>query len=72
MSRNKIVEIEQGAFEGAYSIDEMWVFIFVLGIEFEGANSIDEMWVTDDMMVFVMLMMLMVMQVSKEQIKSPG
>ena len=23
MSRNKIVEIEQGAFEGAYSIDEM-------------------------------------------------
>lgn len=72
MSRNKIVEIEQGAFEGAYSIDEMWVFIFVLGIEFEGANSIDEMWVTDDMMVFVMMMMLMVMKVSKEQIKSHG
>ena len=23
MSRNKIVEIEQGAFEGAYSINEM-------------------------------------------------
>ena len=72
MSRNKIVEIEQGAFEGAYSIDEMWVFIVVLGIEFEGANSIDEMWVTDDMMVFVMMMMLMVMKVSKEQIKSHG
>ena len=72
MSRNKIVEIEQGAFEGAYSIDEMWVFIFVLGIEFEGANSIDEMWVTDDMIVFVMMMMLMVMKVSKEQIKSHG
>ena len=72
MSRNKIVEIEQGAFEGAYSIDEMWVFIFVLGIEFEGANSIDEMWVTDDMKVFVMMMMLMVVKVSKEQIKSHG
>ena len=34
MSRNKIVEIEQGAFEGAYSIDDMWVFVFVLGFEF--------------------------------------
>ena len=70
MSRNKIVEIEQGAFEGAYSIDEMWVFVF--WFEFEGAYSIDEMWVTDDMMVFVMMMMLMVMKVSKEQIKSHG
>ena len=29
MSRNKIVEIEQGAFEGAYSIDEMWVFVCI-------------------------------------------
>ena len=74
MSRNKIVEIEQGAFEGAYSIDEMWVFVFVflLGFEFEGAYRIDEMWVTDDMMVFVMMMMLMVMKVSKEQIKWHG
>ena len=72
MSRNKIVEIEQGAFEGAYSIDEMWVFVFVFVLGFEGTHSIDEMWVTDDMMVFVMMMMLMVRKVSKKQIKSHG
>ena len=72
MSRNKIVEIEQGAFEGAYSIDEMWVFVFVFVLGFEGTHSIDEMWVTDDMMVFVMMMMLMVRKVSKKQFKSHG